>query len=101
MKKILVTGATSFIGSCLIDELQKQNNVEIYALVRPDSPNIKRIENNHNIIVVPLNLNNVIDIYKYINRIDLCYHLAWNGTRGDSRYDEKLQESNFKNSIKL
>lgn len=101
MKKILITGATSFIGSYLLTELQKQKNIEIYALVRPDSPNIKKLKNAGDIIVVPLDFNNVVDIHKYIKRVDLCYHLAWNGTRGDSRYDAKLQESNFENSVRL
>lgn len=42
MKKIVITGATSFIGVHLIKEWIK-SNCEIYAIVRPNSSNIGRI----------------------------------------------------------
>lgn len=100
MQNILITGATSFIGKYLITELQKEN-VKIYALVRPNSPKLCELENNCNINVIRLDFTDTRMLRKYIQAIDVCYHLAWNGTRGEYRHDDELQASNYVNSIEL
>ena len=42
MKNILITGATGFIGSYLVEEFAKDNLV--IGFMRPGSKNVKRIE---------------------------------------------------------
>lgn len=100
MQNILITGATSFIGKYLITELQKEN-VRIYALVRPNSPKLYELENNCNIYIIRLDFTDTKMLKRYIQKIDVCYHLAWNGTRGEYRHDDELQASNYVNSIEL
>lgn len=101
MEKILVTGATSFIGRYLIEKLKKHSDIELHALVRPNSPNFQYFKDNDIVKVVPVDIANTNMLCQYIENIDVCYHLAWNGTRGEYRYDDELQESNYMNSIEL
>ena len=42
MKTVVVTGATSFIGVHLIQELQKEYP-QVYAVVRPSSKHLSRL----------------------------------------------------------
>ncbi|MDO4921596.1 MAG: NAD-dependent epimerase/dehydratase family protein [Phascolarctobacterium sp.] len=98
MKCVLITGATSFIGKNLVERLYNEEH-KIYALVRPSSNNFTRLENCRNLNIVNLDISEISALHKYVDRIDLCYHLAWDGTRNDSRYDANLQKSNYKYSI--
>ena len=43
MKRVVVTGASSFIGAYLIQELLKDTENEIYAVIRPNSSNRDRV----------------------------------------------------------
>lgn len=98
MKNIVVTGATSFIGRHLLAQLSKTND-NIFALVRPSS--IYKITSlkGKNINVLAIGLENINEIRKQLNHVDVCFHLAWNGTRVPERYDANLQKSNYKYSI--
>lgn len=49
--------------------------------------------------IIELAQENISELKQYINRCDVCYHLAWSGTRGLGRYDESLQKQNFNNTI--
>lgn len=98
MRYILITGATSFIGKYLIDELLNED-CKIYALVRPTSNNMDKLKAYKNLTVINLDISEVSRLPEYMNEIDVCYHLAWNGTRGHARYEDKLQESNYRYSI--
>ena len=99
MKKVVVTGATSFIGAPLVKKLS-DNNYYVYAIIRPNSSNIKNIELNNNVKIVECDLN---DIYKLDTLIkdecDAFFHIAWNGTRVPERDNKDIQEKNYKNSI--
>ena len=98
MFNIVVTGATSFIGGYLLDELAN-SSCEIYALVRPNSKNIHNLESRKNVYVIEVGLENIDDLRSHLNNVDVCYHLAWNGTRVPERYDDELQKSNYEYSI--
>ena len=98
MKKIVVTGATSFIGGYLLDELA-DSSCEIYALVRPNSRNKHNLEPRNNVHVIEVGLEHIGDLKAHLSNVDVCYHLAWNGTRVPERYDNKLQKSNYEYSI--
>lgn len=98
MKNIVVTGATSFIGGYLLDELAN-SSCKIYALVRPNSKNKHNLESRKNVYVIEVGLENIDDLRAHLNNVDVCYHLAWNGTRVPERYDDELQKSNYEYSI--
>jgi len=99
MKNIFITGATSFIGVNLIRELYKKNN--IVAIIRKNSKNKYLLEEFKDIKIIELNMDEIDLLPNYIDiKCDIFYHLAWNGTRGESRQDSTLQEENYINSIK-
>lgn len=100
MKKVVVTGATSFIGRHLIKKLL-QSDYYIYAIVRPNSKNLSKIEANKNIEIVEIDLKNSDLIASKIgSKCDVFFHLAWDGTRGSTRDDHDLQYNNYVDSIK-
>lgn len=69
--KILITGASGFIGSNLVDVLSRQSNVEVYAIVR-------KIQywNFKNVTQIISNLNEQNFTNAFPNQIDVVLHLA-------------------------
>ncbi|EEG73566.1 NAD-dependent epimerase/dehydratase family protein [[Clostridium] hylemonae] len=99
MKKIVVTGATSFIGVHLIQKLLDEN-CYIYAVIRPNSANKERLPDNSLIEVVELDLNDIGRLPDIIHEVvDVFYHLAWEGVRAASRNDAELQQKNYTAAI--
>lgn len=99
MKRIIVTGATGFIGVHLINEWLKED-VEVYAVVRPNSKNINLIPKSDRVHVVECDMADIDNIYNSVNRADMFYHLAWEGARLPYRDDENIQNNNYLCSIK-
>ncbi|MDO9629240.1 MAG: NAD-dependent epimerase/dehydratase family protein [Acholeplasmataceae bacterium] len=95
MKKAILTGATGFIGSYLIQELTK-NNVDIYAVVMENDPNVSKLPSD--VHITYCNLENLINLDQLIKErdFDCFYHLAWAGTAGPSRANYELQLQNIK-----
>jgi nucleoside-diphosphate-sugar epimerase len=100
MKKVVITGATSFIGCHLISKLS-QLGYYIYAIVRPDSGNLSKLEDYNNLEIIELDLDNSDFISTKIKKkCDFFFHLAWDGTRGSARDNHDLQYKNYVNSVK-
>lgn len=100
MKKVIVTGATGFIGYSLIKKLIRKK-VFVYAVIRNnfeiESEKEKFFSNNCSLIkLIELDLKDIKDLGKYINnnKIDVCYHLAWEGLKDKSILNYKLQLQN-------
>ena len=78
--RILVTGATGFVGRHLMKELLTANH-EI-TVTTSNGEKIKNFDYYSKILVVVVDLDN-IDITKnyfnYLNKPDLVLHLAWQG----------------------
>lgn len=101
MRKIIVTGATSFIAVPLIMTLLN-NGDYVYAIIRPNSNNLYRLPINNNIKIIELDMKEIELLSKYIfEDIDILYHFAWEGIRGSARDDCELQRSNFIATIKV
>lgn len=80
MIKILITGATGFLGNHLINELLKNNKVEIIATSRSiekakTKPWFSKVRYIH------YDLNNLenLNLYEYFDKPDKLIHLAWEG----------------------
>ncbi len=96
MKNVLITGATSFIGVHLINECIN-NNCRVIAVVRPNSEKIIRLPKSNLITIIETDMEEIEDLVDKIRdvKIDVFYHLAWDGVRGDYRNDATLQNKNY------
>ena len=100
MLNIIVTGATSFIGTPLVNKLLNENYF-VYAVVRPNSSKLSKLNSAPNLKIVECDLK---DISKLSTLIDIndCYafyHIAWNGTRVPERDNSEIQNLNYINCM--
>lgn len=95
MKKILVTGATGFIGNYVIAQLLLNKNCYVIA----SSSNAHKAQSASwygKVKYVPFNLNELdssLNYYDYFNQPDLLIHLAWEGLpnyKADFHINENL-----------
>lgn len=94
--KIIVTGATGFIGKALCKELINAGH-EIFAIIRPNSSRKESLKqevntwgkNPHKIQLLEMEMEELEQLSKKIGQADLFYHLAWNGSAGTDREDLK------------
>ena len=100
MKNVIVTGATSFIGVHIIKEYLK-NNCAVIAVIRPNSKNLDRLPKNNLLTVLEISMEKIERLIEEIEnkKIDIFYHLAWDGVRVPYRDDAKLQNENYKCAI--
>ena len=93
MKKVILTGATGFIGNAVLRELIKYN---IYIIAVSRSENPKNIPDSKLVKYISCDLSNIKDLEsKIIDRdIDTFYHFAWNGSAGTARANTNLQLKN-------
>lgn len=99
MKNVIVTGATSFIGSNLIQRLI-QRDYNVIAIVRPNTNKLHMLPDSPKIRIYEVDMSDYNDLDKIIGSKCECYlSLAWNGTRGEERDNTSLQEANYKYSI--
>lgn len=86
MNRVVITGATSSIGTALIEECLN-NNIEILAIVNRNSKNIDRIPQSHLLTVYEASLDEYSSIFTDSienKRYDAMFHLAWAATQGDA-----------------
>ena len=99
MKTIVITGATSFIGFHLLQQLYFKD-CSIYAVVRPGSKNLVRLELFPKVTIIFCDIEEIISLdVKLPERIDVFYHLAWEGARRPHRDDEKMQANNYEAAL--
>lgn len=94
MKKVIITGANSFIGRRLTNRLIDRGN-HVYAVVRETFKDTE-IFKKHNCTIVRCNMEDYSSLFELIeDKCDVGIAMAWNGTRGGLRNDKTLQESNY------
>ena len=75
--KIIITGATSFIGASIIRCLMQNSENHIWAIIRPNSANRKRIPISKNVSVIELDMLDIENVSTYIDEdVDVFFHLA-------------------------
>ncbi len=99
-KRVIVTGATSFIGQAVTKALIKEG-CRVFAVVRPDSPGrlaLEQIAGAEKLCLIPGNLAAVSDLAKAPSLKEgasLWLHLGWEGAGSANRQNQKLQEKNI------
>lgn len=97
MKRVILTGASGFIGYHLVKELCSQQ-VEVYAVCRPGSATASRLAEFNDIKVIYCSLEECNRLPELIPErgFDVFYHLAWQGASGPLRTDYITQINNIK-----
>lgn len=99
LKRIIVTGASSFLGIRLVKKLLAIRH-SVIAVVRRKSTGLNLLGAHPNLQIIELNLSEYYRLSEVISApIDLFFALAWNGTRGEDRDNYALQQSNYDYSI--
>lgn len=101
MKKVIVTGATGFVGHWVVQELLT-HGIEVIAVVRENSKNLKALLDER-IRIVPCNLERIGELATLIpdRDIDTVYHLAWQGVSDEDIKDSAIQMANVKATLDL
>jgi len=78
--KILVTGATGFVGNHVVNYLLKNTNNKVIASSR-SIEKARRFSWFDRVSYIPWTINNSTpaNIFDQFDRPDLCIHLAWDG----------------------
>ena len=100
MKKILVTGASGFIGKAVIKELL-ENGFFVVAVVRNERKISEFIKNYNNIKVIECDMAQYLELTHKIDdrEIETVIHLAWEGSSGVKRADYNIQLKNIKATL--
>ena len=103
---IVVTGATSFIGTAAVRRLLQAGH-EVCAVVRPMSANRKNLENQipqgcrGRIRILELDMQQIAQIAGQIARpADGWLHICWEGAGSDNRTLRDVQQANVAGSLK-
>lgn len=92
MRKVVITGGTSFLGRYVIQNLL-ENNYEVHALVRESSANLSKIEPHRNLHFIYGSLDE-IETLELVGKADFFIHFAWDGSGKIGRADETVQNKN-------
>lgn len=119
MKRIIVTGATSFIGAVTVRKLLEQD-CEVCAVVRPHSSNRQHLEAQvpdigaGRLVVVELDLHQIERLPETLAAVsepdaegqsvraagwDAWIHIGWDGAGSDNRTRQDVQQGNVRQSL--
>lgn len=95
MQRIIVTGATSMIGTALINECIKKG-IEVYAVLRASSGKKKRLPESEKLHMVDCSLEELETLpQKIMEKCDTFYHIAWGNTGENRNSSTELQSRNI------
>lgn len=95
MKKALITGPTGAVGISLINELV-QHGIYTTAVCRPDSKRRNAVPKHELVEIVECGLHDLGSLAgRLAHDYDVFFHLAWDGTYGQSRQDLYRQAENI------
>ncbi len=96
--KVIVSGATGFIGSSVVKELLTCGH-EVLAIGRRKE--FSRYDSYSNYSYIECELNEIKKLSSILtdNNYDIFYHFAWDGSAGSERFDTVLQLNNVQWTI--
>lgn len=97
--RIVVTGATSFVGAATVNELLNRGH-EVIAVVRPGSKKLDRIPSQEGLSIVENDLSDSQLLPEKIKEnCDVFCHFGWGGSGSDARINRELQERNLEDAV--
>lgn len=100
MKKVVITGATSMIGTALIQYMISMG-IEVLAISRRMTAKLAEFEKTGLCKIAISNLEGIAEfkVKDYATDYDAFFHLAWFGTFGELREDDYMQSRNIKYTL--
>ncbi len=96
--KVVITGATGFIGTALCEEML-HNGHEVVAVIRPESKKKEKLHFSEGekgrLQIAETGLDELAVLADQVGKADTFYHLAWNGSAGAAREDFAIQHTNI------
>lgn len=99
MKRVVITGATSFLGAAMVEKCLT-NHDEVYAVVRRNSSNLYRISKLGRVNIIELNLDEIECLPEELDKADVFIHFAWDGSGSEGRKDAVVQGKNYEYAMK-
>lgn len=98
MKKVVITGATSFIGSAVARALLDRG-CEVYGIVRPESKAKDMLPTDSNFHQIAGDLSDSARWAREIRQVDTFFHFAWGGPGAAGRADVTVQNKNVEDTM--
>jgi UDP-glucose 4-epimerase len=99
-KRVLVTGASSFIGSRLCMSIANCG-ANVYAMVRRHTPGLKSFFDSGGVISITGSNGTIESVLSSLESVDIVYHLGWAGVGAIGRSDASIQASNYAESLNV
>lgn len=100
MKNVIVTGATGFIGSWLVQELLK-HGIHVTVIARNRSRLLPEIASHKNCTIIEKKVEDLLsmDFESGGDKYDAFFHLGWGGVSSEFKNDIDLQLRNVRMSL--
>ncbi len=95
--RAIITGATGAVGRALINELLSRD-IQVTVLCRADKERSKSIPENSMVHKIDCSLDKINEL-SLDEKHDIFFHLAWDGTTGNTRNDMYLQNKNVRYTL--
>ena len=98
MKKVIITGASGFVGSYLVNEFLS-NGYEVTAVVRNEKSDVSAFQKKENINIIYCELKDIQTLKEKLSgQYDYFLHFAWESSAGQGRGNYELQLKNVEYS---
>lgn len=98
MDRIVITGATGFLGSNLARKFLNQG-ARVCALVRPESKNLGCLPDHPNLELIRCGLDQILTCVDQIKTADAFFHFAWGGVNREEIDSPEVQARNVAGSL--